>query len=327
MSYAQAQHIDVAAIPVIDVASLQHGDSQAVAAVAAQLRAAAGQVGFFYIRNHGVAQSLIDEVAVLARRFFALPPEQKQRVKINQHHRGFLRIGEAKMYDNARPDFKESYVFGREVAEDDPDYLAGRPMVYPCHWPDFMPELRTTLNVYFAAAQACGERLLQAFAVSLGIAEDYFLRSIDKPVSRGSLVYYPPQPAELGEQQFGVAPHTDYGCLTLVCQDDTGGLQVRRKGGDWVTAHPIDGTFVVNVGDLLARWSNNRFVSTPHRVINASGRERYSYALFIDPNWDTLIEPVVTGPDEQPLYEPVRCADYIIGRLNKSFDYRKKNEG
>lgn len=322
MSFAQAEHIDPDAIPVIDIGGLQAGARADFVRVAAELRAAAESVGFFYIKNHGVPQALIDELLAVSKRFFALPLEQKQQVRINAHHRGFIRIGEARMYDNARPDLKESFIWGRDVAGDDPDVKAGCPLVHPNNWPAYLPGMRNVLNAYFTAAQACGERLLKALAISLDIAEDYFVRSIDKPVSRGSLIYYPPQPADSGQEQFGVAPHTDYGCLTLLYQDEVGGLQVFGKARQWLTAHPIAGTYVVNIGDLLARWSNDRFVSTPHRVVNASGRERYSSGLFIDPNWDTLIEPVVL-PGEKARYEPVRCAEYIIGRYDRSFAYRK----
>ena len=150
---------------------------------------------------------------------------------------------------------------------------------------------------------------------------DYFVRRFDKTVSRASIIYYPPQDAELGKQQFGVAPHTDYGCLTLLHQDMTGGLQVRNSRGEWVTALPIEGTLVVNVGDLLARWSNDRFRSNPHRVVNRSGVARYSMAMFIDPNFDTPIIPIVEG--DKPKYEPTTCGDYILSRYDDSFAYRQ----
>jgi isopenicillin N synthase-like dioxygenase len=149
------------------------------------------------------------------------------------------------------------------------------------------------------------------------------VRTIDRPISRGSILYYPPQPPDMGTDQFGVSSHTDYGCLTLLYQDSTGGLQVQDSGGTWLTAHPIEGTFVVNVGDLLARWTNDRFRSTPHRVVNRSGHARYSTALFIDPNADTLIEPVVRA-GELARYAPVTCAAYLRSRLDASFAYRQQ---
>ena len=177
-------------------------------------------------------------------------------------------------------------------------------------------------NQYFAEMQRCGEQLLRAFALSLDIAPDYFIRHMDRPVSRAAAVWYPPQAPDLGDQQFGVSPHTDYGTLTLVQQDAVGGLQVRSRDGDWVTAPPIEDALVVNVGDLLARWTNDRFQSTPHRVVNSSGQERISLALFVDPNWDMLIHPVARA-GETVRYEATRCADYVNERYDNAFGYRK----
>lgn len=325
MSYATARDIDQSAIPVIDLSPLENGGA-GLDGVARALTEAAETVGFFYVRNHGVPQTQIDGLLAAAREFFARPLDQKQQVAVNRYHRGFIRQGEAKMYDTALADLKESFVWGLDVGEDDADYRAGNRLIGPNRWPDFMPGLQATLVSYMDACNALGFRLLQAFAHALGEPQDRFVRSVDRPISRGSLIYYPPQDAALGERQFGVAPHTDYGCLTLLYQDDTGGLQVAGRDGDWLTAHPVPGTFVVNVGDLLARWTNDRFASTPHRVVNSSGRERYSVALFVDPNHDTLIEPV-TGPGEAPKYPPVTCGEHILSRYDDSFAYRQQQPG
>jgi len=322
MAYAAARTIDVEAIPVIDVASMLDGSDAGLQEVAAQLRAAAESTGFFYIANHGVGQDWLNDLYATGRRFFDFPAEKKATVAVNKHHRGFIKMGEAKMYGNAQPDLKESFVWGREVTADDPDYAAGKPMAGPNNWPDFMPELQQKLNGYMDHCNALGKRLLQAFAVSLDVDRDAFVQTYDRPASRGALVWYPPQDAAMGKEQFGVAPHTDYGCLTFVYQDQIGGLQVMTKDGEWVVAEPIAGTFVVNVGDLLARWTNGRFASTPHRVVNATGRERLSIAVFVDPNEDTVIDPVCAG-GEPVKYPPVTVAEHIVGRFDKSFEYRQ----
>jgi isopenicillin N synthase-like dioxygenase len=228
------------------------------------------------------------------------------------------------MYAGAKVDLKESFVWGLDVPADDPDYAAGNRMHGPNRWPSFLPEMRPTLNAWFDAAHVCGRMLLGAFAASLGVAPDYFNARFAKPVTRGTLVYYPPQDPDAGEEQFGVAPHTDYGVMTLLHQDSTGGLQVRARSGEWVMAHPIPGTLVINVGDLLARWTNDRFRSTDHRVVNASGRERYSIAVFLDPDYDTPIVPV-TQAGETAHYPPVTCGEYILSRFDQSFAYRSKS--
>jgi isopenicillin N synthase-like dioxygenase len=310
MAYSRVDPIAADAIPVIDVAPLFRPGGDGLARVAAGMLAASETVGFFYVRNHGVPHALIDATVAEAFAFFRRRQEEKLAVRVNEHHRGFIPTGEAKMYESARPDLKESFVWGLE-------------RVAPNRWPAFQPELQGTFASYFDACHAVAWRLMRAFAIALGIAEDSFVRSIASPISRGSAVYYPAQAPEVGADQFGVAPHTDYGCLTLVYQANVGGLEVRSRGRQWVLAHRIEDTFVVNVGDLLARWTNDRFRSTPHRVVNRSGEERLSLAVFVDPDDGTRIEPVCR-PGEAPRYPPVGCGEYIRGRFDKSFAYRRK---
>jgi len=321
VNYAKAKNIAVEAIPVIDVGGL--ADGSGLERVAREMREAAERVGFFYVRNHGIPDALIRRAEDVSRRFFAHAAADKRAVAPLDRHRGWLQVGQAKMYAGAKVDLKESFVWGLDVSADDPDYLAGNRMHGPNRWPAFLPEMQPTLNAYFEAAHGCGRMLLGAFAASLGVAPDYFNARFAKPVTRGTLVYYPPQDPDAGEEQFGVAPHTDYGVMTLLHQDLTGGLQVRAKSGEWVMAHPIPGTLVINVGDLLARWTNDRFRSTDHRVVNASGRERYSIAVFLDPDYDTPIVPV-THSGETAHYPPVTCGEYILSRFDQSFAYRSK---
>jgi isopenicillin N synthase-like dioxygenase len=188
-----------------------------------------------------------------------------------------------------------------------------------------MPSLAPLLEAYFAAAHGVAHHIMRACALGLGLAENAFLETASQPLSRASLTWYPPQPPNLGEDQFGVGPHTDFGVLTVLCQDSVGGLQVQDYNGDWIAAHPIPGTLVINVGDLLARWSNGRFRSTPHRVINASGRERLSLVLAFDPDFDTPIDPALVCADgEAALDEPISCGDYLLWRFGRAFDYRNK---
>jgi isopenicillin N synthase-like dioxygenase len=325
VSYAPATLIDAAVIPVIDMTLLSGSDVEALASVGRELQEAAARIGFFYVRNHGVARPLLERVYALSRQFFLLPTEVKNNVRINALHRGFLAIGEARMYDTARVDLKESFIWGPELGPDDPDVRAGKPLMGANQWPPSLPELAPALLAYSAAVMECGRTLLRGFAVSLGLAPDFFRQKFAKPLARCSLIYYPPQPPESGGEQFGVAPHTDYGGLTLLSQDDTGGLQIQTRAGEWVMAAPIPDTFVVNVGDLMARWSNDRFASTPHRVVNSSGRARYSVGVFFDPAFDTVIDPSELRPPGPPLYPPVTCGEYIVGRLKKSFSYRRQS--
>jgi isopenicillin N synthase-like dioxygenase len=202
---------------------------------------------------------------------------------------------------------------------------AGKRLMGPNIWPPALPGMKQVLDSYYAAVVDCGEQLLRALAVALDKKQEFFLDKFKKPLARGSIIYYPPQPPDSGAEQFGVSPHSDYGCLTLLWQDDNGGLQVRAKDGGWIEAPPIPGTFVINIGDLLARWTNDLFASTAHRVINRSGRERYSVALFYDPHFDTAIEVLDTccAPSTAPRYTPTTCGAYILERFGGAFSYRQ----
>src|ERR1700760_306243 len=252
----------VTRIPIIDLAGVRAGDREALARAGREIRDACTTIGFFYIINPGGPQSAIDRAEHAARSFFAYPVETKRRVAVNQRHRGFNALGDATMYQAKRPDYKEFFSVGLELPEDDPDVLAGQALRGPNNWPDFMPALRPALYGYYEAVASCGADLLRAVAVSLGVDEQFFAPRYTKRMQRTQMVYYPPQPPQSDEDQFGVAPHTDYGCITLLWQDQVGGLQVREIANNtWGDAPPVGGSFVVNVGDLLARRTKNRFRS------------------------------------------------------------------
>ncbi|OTP71746.1 isopenicillin N synthase family dioxygenase [Caballeronia sordidicola] len=313
-------------IPVVDMAAVRAHDPAGLREAAAAIRDACTSIGFFYVSNHGVPADVLDGAITGAREFFAHAPEVKRRVAVNHRHRGFNALGDAVMYQATKPDYKEFFSIGLELAEDDPSVLAGEALRGPNNWPDFMPSLRPALYGYYEAIGACGADLLRAVAVSLDIDEAFFTDKYTKRMQRTQMVYYPPQAPKSDADQFGVAPHTDYGCITLLWQDNLGGLQVKELATDsWIDAPPIPGTLVVNVGDLLARWSNDRFRSTLHRVINSSGQERYSIATFYDPTYGARVDPRDLGlSDTPPLYDPVAAGDYILGRINDSMGYRKK---
>lgn len=312
-------------LPLIDMSGVREGDPASIRRVGEAIRQACCDIGFFYIVNHGVPQAVIDRAMAAARDFFALPMETKRQVKVNARHRGWHALGGALMYQATKPDHKEFFSMGLELREDDPCVLAGEALRGPNQWPDFMPELRHALDAYYAAIGQAGADLLKAVAVGLGLDATFFVDKYTKPLQRTQMVYYPPHPAMAEVDQFGVAPHTDYGCITLLYQDDSGGLQVRELStGSWIDATPIPGSLVVNVGDLLGRWSNDRFRSTLHRVINRSGHERYSIATFYDPTYSAVVDPCELGiARADSLYPPVAAGDYILKRIDDSMSYRK----
>jgi isopenicillin N synthase-like dioxygenase len=313
----------VPTIPIINIDALRDGEPDAVSKIAQQMLAAAEDLGFFYIAGHGVSQEILDRAEVEARGFFGQAVEDKMSVEINHRHRGFLRIGEATMQGASLPDLKESFVWGLEIDPNDPGIASDNPFLGENNWPALRPNMRKALTSYFSAVSDVGEDLLRAFAVSMNLPPDAFVRGFTRPISRGSAIFYPPH-SSAQDEQYGVSPHTDFGCITLLYQDPIGGLEVRSRDGQWLVAEPVAGTFVVNIGDLMARWTNNRFTSTPHRVRNRSSRERLSMAVFVDPDFETVIDAaVVCREGETPKYQPVRCGDYILGRYANSFAYRK----
>lgn len=318
--FASAGKLAPASIPVIDIAAvLDGGDPDAVAR---EIVDAAAGVGFFYVAGHGIDPVLSRRAFAAARDFFALPPEAKRTVAVGTDQRGWMASGMSRLDGATTHDLKEVFFWGAETAADDPDLLAGKPLVAQNRWPsEVFPRLETDVRPYYDAVCRIARHVLSTLAVGLEAPGDVFERPYRKPLARGQLVYYPPStPEDESARRFGVAPHTDFGVLTLLMQDEQGGLQVRTPAGDWVEAPPIPGTLVCNVGDLLQRWSNDRLVSTLHRVINRSGRARHSIPIFFDPHTDTPIDPCDLGvAREDSRYEPVTAGAHIAARNRRSF--------
>ena len=306
-------------MPVIDVGPLRDGSDRQ--GVGAELARAASDAGFLYVRNHGVDAATIESARRAGFELFRLPPERKHEARSNRFHHGWLGPDATKMDDDAPTDLKESFNWGVELEDGarSPNPLAG-----PNVWPAAAPGLKAGVLSWFEAASACAEDLLRGFALAAGLDPEHFVRHRDRPLSRGSLQYYPPHPPDAGEDRFGVGPHTDFGMLTVLAQDDVGGLEIQRLTGEWVALPPLPGTLVVNVGDLLERWSNRRFHSTRHRVINRSGRERLSLVLAYDPDFETPVDPrTFCAANETPHDEPILCGDYLLWRFEKAFAYRR----
>lgn len=291
------------------------------AELARNFRAAYGTTGFGYVINHGIDPALIDAVFEASRQFHALPPEQKLRVAVNKNHRGYIAINTSTDINSTlatvtKPNQSASFMMMREDAISDPDvYLSG-----PNLWPD-LPGFRTTLTAYSAAMSTLGARLMRVALMAAGTDDLTFLTAFDSPTTWLRLLHYPPQPDHSPDDLYGSAPHTDFGALTLLVQDDVGGLQVATPSGNWVDVPRLPGSFVVNVGDMLHRLSNGRLLSTPHRVINRSGRERYSCPFFYDPHVNTTIAPLPgTGI---PRFESLNFADFLRGELQAGYAAHK----
>jgi isopenicillin N synthase-like dioxygenase len=305
-------------LPVIDFTNAADD------ALARQLDKAFTDIGFCYFKGIGVDQTLVDGVFEASRRFHAQPRAAKDAIAMNRFHRGYMApktsiIETSSVAKVTRPNDSESFMLMHEVPPGDPRH--GRPLDGPNLWPD-LPGFREAVEAYEQAMHAFCLRLLTPLGLALGLPRDWFQPHFRQPTTFLRLLHYPPHAKDAPDDAFGSAPHTDYGFITILAQDRQGGLEVRRRDGTWLAAPPIDGTWVVNVADMLSRWTNGRWQSTPHRVKNLSGGDRYSCPYFFDMAMDSIVEVL---PTCQPAKFPaVRYGDYLIERLDKNYAYRKQ---
>jgi len=311
-------------LDVIDLDGLRSGDPEAVRRVAGQLGRACREVGFFYIGNHGVPTSLTTGIFAVSATFFAQPGAAKNELSIKRspHNRGHVGIATERL-NLVAADFKEAFNIGLDLAPDDPDVIAHKPFRGVNLWPQIVG-FRDIALAYFDALWRLGLDLHVAIAADLGLPPSFFADKFDRPMATLRLLHYPPRDRNQQDSP-GAGEHTDYGSLTILLTDDAGGLEVRRRDGTWIKAPPIPGTFVCNIGDCLMRWSNDTYVSTPHRVTNPAGRDRYSVAFFLDPNPDAQIEclPGCTAPGQRPKYPAILAADYLTQRLVATYGPRQ----
>lgn len=324
MSIASANQLDCrleskstsfSEIPIIDVAALI--DDSDPMKVADEIGYVCENIGFLYIKNHGVDKQLIKDAYAQAEAFFNLPLQQKQQLNIinsGQTLRGYIPMyGENVDPENTR-DFKECFDFGLNETT-----------VSPFFGPNQMPEspanFKETFERYHAAMMTLSRKLISAIALSLGLPADYFHKLQQKPITIQRLLHYPPQEGNITLEEIGIGAHTDYGFLTILSQDSVGGLQVQNRDGEWVSAPPVEDTFIVNIGDLVQTFTNDRYTSTVHRVINTSGKKRYSVPFFIDLDFDAEVSVVPTCQDANnpAKYEAYTCGQHKYKRFVDSY--------
>ena len=305
-------------IPVIDLSRLVV-DPNALQAVASALGAACRNIGFFYITGHGLSAGLRERVFQHAAVFFAEADSTKRKLLYSAEtgNRGYVPMKGESLDPTQPADLKEAFNIGLELPADDPEILAKARFRAPNLWPD-TPGFRQTMLQYFDEVWAIGRLLHRAFAIDLGINENYFEDKLDRPLATLRMLHYPPRPGRLEPGQLGAGAHTDYGCVTLLATDEVGGLEVRTRSGTWLKAPYIADAFVCNIGDCLMRWTNDVYVSTPHRVVSPAGKERYSIAFFLDPNPDAVVAPL-SGMEKAALYPPITGADYLQSRLDATY--------
>ena len=302
-------------IPVLDFTRFTSGTDRA--GFVADLGAAARGPGFFLLTGHGIDPALQAAVLTQADAFFSLPMDEKAKVSIlkTPHYRGWAHDGlESLDETSGLRDRKESFNIGYDMDPADPRVLAGEPFRGVNQWPD-LPGFRDTMLGYYDAALDLGVRLSRAIALDLGLPEDHFDSAFNEPLAALRVLHYPPATGAAGE--IGAGAHSDYGVVTLLMTDGEPGLQVKPRGADWMDVPHLDGAYVVNIGDCLMRWTNDIYVSTPHRVLPPK-RQRRSVAMFVEANPDVIVAALPgTGAAKYP---PVRAADYLQSRLDATYN-------
>lgn len=295
MALPQSRRLDFSEIPVLDIGPLVAGDHDP--SLIDDLYRASADVGFFYVRNHGVSMALVESVMRAAEVFFAAPMAEKMDVVVDQRIRGFYAhnrvtsVGHLiKGEDRSGLNHKEGFWVARDRPLSDAAPLHG-----PNQWPEGHPDLKRSMLAYFDAVEGLADVLLRGFALSLGLEEGRFDGLFEKPLTSLLINYYPPQENPTTQRNIGLSPHFDAGGFTILWQDDRGGLEIQNKSGEWVGAPPIDGTFVINIGNVMQMWTNGRFSSTPHRVVNRGEHDRFSIPLFVNPSYDVEVTPLVDG--------------------------------
>lgn len=308
-------------IPMIDVSPLIAGSPAGELEVAKQLATAFRHIGFCYIKGHGVPQGVIDRAFAALPAFFDQPESEKEKVRCNSNQRGWVGMNRTKHVYGRKPNVAESFLMGLDLPADDPDRKAGIPFHDTNYWPAGLPKFRESVEAYWRELAKLGPKMMRALALSIGQTADHFAPMYKKPDSLLRCSMYPAVKGPF-DGSFGSGPHTDYGTLTILAQDDVGGLQIQALSGEWFDALSIPGAFIINAGDMVARMTNGEFKSTPHRVM-CGPRRRYSLPFFYFPDYSARIEvlPQFTSSKRPASFEPVIWGEYVLGKFKKTYDH------
>ena len=311
-------------IPVIDLGPSFSDDLDVRKAVAWEIHKTARDTGFFYISNHGVSQQMMDGQLNLARSFFALPAEEK--LKVDAKHstcmRGYELPGVQTLDDGSPPDLKEGFLIGCDLDEDHPYVRQGVPNCGANQWPAQPDKFRATYEAYVAEMFRVGRHLMSLIALSLDLPEDYFVEALEEPLFNSRLLRYGPQPENAAFNQIGAGAHTDWGMITILLQDSVGGLEVENAAGEWISAPPIPGTFIINLGEMVRVLTNGLYHANMHRVLNNhSGRDRFSVPTFFDPNYFYKVSCATTCLPEsgKPDFEETTVGGHIADMYRKTY--------
>ena len=310
-------------IPIINIHDLLYGNLASSKISAKKIKGACLDNGFFYISNHGVDEKLISNLMRLTKEFFDLSREDKEKISIKNStaSRGYEGLFAQSLEKGTLGDLKESIYFGREFAADHPDVKAKKYGKGPNQWPSNIPKFEETVMLYFEGMQKLAKAIMSGLALSLDLKENHFSDYCSDPLARLRLLHYPSKTEDAPENQRSAGAHTDFGGLTILLQDSVGGLQVYDQGKKkWIDASPVPNTFIVNLGDLIARWTNEKYKSTLHRVVNKTGNERYSIPFFFHGNADYVVEclPTCQSQENPPKFAPTTVLKHFEERYTSS---------
>lgn len=281
-------------VAIIDLTDLRSPDLARRKRLGEEIAQACSEVGFFYIVNHGIPKAKIERMFEIARQFFTLNDDQKQQLSManNNSYRGYLPMKTIGNDPTMKGLLLEAFHAWQEHAPGDPGVAAGKPLHGVNVWPAQLPGMQEEVMAYAGMVTALARDLLGIAALGIGLPEDTFLRHFEQPLSLLRLIHYPPQKPSETEGRFGTRPHTDNCAFTILAQDDTGGLEI-MEDGEWVGVPPVADSYVINLGEVMKIWTKGMFMATPHRVINRSGKERYSIPFFMNPTHDALVRPIL----------------------------------
>jgi isopenicillin N synthase-like dioxygenase len=311
-------------IPVLDLAPLRAGEAGALEKLGAELRHAFTEVGFYFVRNHGISQDLLDTTFAEAERFHAQSLEAKLALKINEHNIGYMAMRGATtrmnvVGDVALPNANEAVFFKRELPADHPDLLANLRFRGRNQWPA-LPGFRENILAACNAFEGLGLSLLPLYARALDLPADYFAPFFTEAMYTLRMSHYPDQPPTAPANEFGIAPHVDTSFMTILAQNKVPGLSLRLPDGTWLDAPAPEGALLINGGMMLRRWTDKRFLATPHRVINRSGRERYAIPFFMDASYHAVMAPITA--DGSVGREPsIIYPDFMTGYQRANFHH------
>ncbi|KAI0823965.1 Clavaminate synthase-like protein [Trametes gibbosa] len=334
MSLVQAAHDAESAeafdhIPIIDLKDIDSADITTRKALGDAVRDACINVGFLYVKNHGIPRDTIDKALEASKDFFSLSLERKMEIDIRKasNFKGYNPVLSSNNNPLNRGDLHEGFEFGWEELNarlNDEKRANDGAMSGANVWPSDLPGFRDSVLSYYHAAVKLGQKLFPLFALALNLPEDYFADKTKNAAALMRVLHYPPQTGPVDDRVIGIGAHTDFECFTILWQEpNIQALQVLNRQNQWIDAPPIPGTLVVNLGDQFARWTNDVFKSTVHRAINRSGVRRYSIPLFFGTDYNVKLEPIPScvSPERPLKYQVVTAGDYVKERLKATYGH------